>query len=154
MGEMNDFHFHDNGSAAARNADVYSFDDLLISSAQEIMVNGMGSEVIPETIKDWLAGKVLRALPKRLTQKLLSFLVDNRDMEATLGFKENQNGDIPEFTLLMYRTAKSKIRKEREGNPNITNQVVENVDQEVVFNGGEPTNEGIEFFSQELVVDQ
>ena len=96
----------------AQNA--YNVDDLLVSCSHEIMVNGMDSDIIPDTIKDWLAGKVLRALPKRLTQKLLSFLLDNRDMEGTLGFRENQNGDIPEFTLLIYRTAKSKLRKERE----------------------------------------
>merc|ERR1712179_758171 len=74
----------------------------------------MDSSIIPDTIKDWLAGKVLRALPKRLTQKLLSFLLDNRDMEGTLGFRENQHGETPEFTLLIYRTAKSKLRKEKE----------------------------------------
>jgi len=78
------------------------------------MTNGMETSIVPDTIKDWIAGKVLRALPKRLTQKLLSFLVDNRDFEGTMGYRENPNGDIPEFTVLMYRTAKSKIRKEEE----------------------------------------
>ena len=96
----------------SRNA--YNVDDLLVSCSHEIMVNGMDSNIIPDTIKDWLAGKVLRSLPKRLTQKLLSFLLDNRDMEGTLGFRENQGGEVPEFTLLIYRTAKSKLRKERE----------------------------------------
>jgi len=95
--------------------DGYNLDDLLVSVTQEIMVNGMDTLAVPETIKDWLAGKVLRALPKRLNQKLLSFLLDNRDMEGSLGFREREDGDIPEFTLLLYRSAKSKERKEREG---------------------------------------
>merc|ERR1712066_601540 len=94
--------------------DGYNLDDMLVSVTQEIMVNGMETTAVPETIKDWLAGKVLRALPKRLNQKLLSFLLDNRDMDGCLGFREKTDGDIPEFTLLMYRTAKSKERKERE----------------------------------------
>merc|ERR1712061_586120 len=98
-----------------QNVDVYSFDDLMVTCSQEIMVNGMDTTTIPETVKDWLAGKVLRALPRKLTQKLLAFLLDNRDMNGYLGYKEkNLSGEIPEFTLLMYRTAKSKQRKEKE----------------------------------------
>lgn len=70
------------------NIDCFSFDDLLVSCAHEIMVNGIQTEIVPDTIKDWLCGKLVRALPGRLTQKLLSFLLDNRDLEGILDFRE------------------------------------------------------------------
>ena len=97
------------------NVDVFSFDDLLVSAAHEVMVNGIESTIIPATIKDWLCGKLVRALPKRLTQKLLAFLLDNRDLEGILDYKEQTQGDVPEFTLMIYRSAKSKIRKNKPG---------------------------------------
>merc|ERR1712048_266841 len=124
----------------------------MVASAQEVMVNGIDSPVIPETIKDWLAGKVLRSLPKRLTQKLLSFLLDNRDMEGTLGFRENQNGDIPEFTLLIYRTAKSKLRKERENPDHLLPQKIDENDVQNVFQGKAIENNGIEFFGNDIII--
>merc|ERR1711879_1041149 len=98
------------GSLPPKNVDVYTFDDLMVACSQEIMVNGIDSISIPSTIRDWISGKIVRALPKRLIQKLLSFLVDNRDMTETLGFREKVNGDVPEFTLLLYRTARAKAR--------------------------------------------
>jgi hypothetical protein len=78
------------------------------------MSNGMETDTIPETIKDWLSGKLVRALPKRLTQKLLSYFLDNRDMEGVLAFKENNYAEVPEFTILMYKSEKSKERKEKQ----------------------------------------
>ena len=80
--------------------DVFSFDDMMMACCQEIMVHGLDTNCIPDTVKDWVSGKILRALPKKLVQRLLSFIVSNRDVEGCLGFRENQNADIPEFTLL------------------------------------------------------
>jgi len=135
---------------------AYNIDDLLVSASHEIMVNGMESNIIPDTIKDWMAGKVLRALPKRLTQKLLSFLLDNRDMEGTLGFRENQNSETPEFTLLIYRTAKSKIRKESESRSNLLNvnqEPINSTQDSSIFNEKTVENNGIEFFGNDIIMD-
>ena len=77
------------------------------------MVNGMDSAAIPTTIKDWIAGKIARALPKRLIQKLLGMLIDNRDVAETLAYRERKLGDVPEFTLYMYKTGQAKQRHEQ-----------------------------------------
>merc|ERR1712032_110978 len=86
------------------------------------MINGINSTVIPPTIKDWISGKIVNALPHRLVQKLLGFLIDNRDMTETIAFREKNHGEVPEFTLLLYRTAKAKIRHESKTfNTNVEN---------------------------------
>ena len=54
-----------------KTADIFSFDDLLVTCAHEIMVNGLETAVLPPTIKDWVSGKIVQALPHRLIQKLL-----------------------------------------------------------------------------------
>lgn len=157
---------HDNqnsNSETPKNVDIYTFDDLMISCAQEIMVNGIESDNIPSTIRDWISGKIVRALPKRLIQKLLAFLVDNRDMTETLGFREKANGDVPEFTLLLYRTARAKARHEKTASekvmlglgdfPNGEPESTRVKTTTVLFeNGNDPT--GVKFFSDEILVDQ
>ena len=72
----------------------------------------MDSEALPGTIKDWIAGKIFKSLPKRLVQKFLAFLLDDRDMTEHVGFRENQAGD--EFTLLLYKSDAQKKRKEEQ----------------------------------------
>ena len=57
---------------------------------------------------------MVRAFPKRLTQKLIAFFLDNRDLDAVLAYKEKNYTEIPEFTILMYRTEKAKERKEKK----------------------------------------
>ena len=89
-------------SQTARNpvkcADVFSFDDMLASCVAEITKNGMDTLAVPDTIKDWVAGKLLRAFPKQLTQRLLNFMMEQRDFEGLLAFRECRTGDVPEFT--------------------------------------------------------
>ena len=92
----------------SKNADVYSFDDLLVSCCNEISTNGINSECIPPTIRDWIAGKIIESLPQKLVQRLVSFLTENRDMSETMAYREKVNCEVPEFTLLMYRSAGTK----------------------------------------------
>jgi len=80
-------------------ADVFSFDDMLASCVAEITKNGMDTLAVPDTIKDWVAGKLLRAFPKQLTQRLLNFMMEQRDFEGLLAFRECRTGDVPEFTV-------------------------------------------------------
>jgi len=155
------------------NCELFCFDDLLVSVCQEIMSNGMETDTIPETIKDWLSGKLVRALPKRLTQKLLSYFLDNRDMDGVLAFKENNYAEVPEFTILMYRSEKAKERKEKQlaakkrefveqngydptlNLPSFPNGVRDD-DQvpENVFNETQIVDEeGISFYGEEMIVD-
>ena len=98
-----------------KHADVYSFDDLLISCGHEAMANGIRSKAIPGTIQDWISGKICEALPHRLVQRLLAYLIENRDATEVLEYRESKGGDVPELTLLFHRTVKSKARKEKEG---------------------------------------
>ena len=88
----------------------YALDDLLVNCCKEIISHGMDTEYLPATIKDWIAGKIFKSLPKRLVQKFLAFLLDDRDLTQHVGFRENQAGD--EFTLLLYKSDAQKKRKE------------------------------------------
>ena len=143
------------------NADIYSFDDLLITCAHEIMINGFETTVIPPTVKDWVAGKIVKSLPHRLIQKLLGFIIDNRDMTDTIAYKEKNHGEIPEFTLLLYRTAKAKVRKEKSNNiqpepidSNGTSTIFTDIDKPFFENNQNINEDGIKFFSDEIVVEQ
>jgi len=95
-----------------KHVDVFQLDDLLVACAQDIIVNGMETGTIPDSIKEWVAGKVLKSLPKRLVQKLLSFILDNRDISEAIGLRENSTGD--EFTMVVYKSAKQKQRMEEK----------------------------------------
>ena len=167
------------------NCELFCFDDLLVSVCQEIMANGMETSSVPETIKDWLSGKLVRALPKRLTQRLLAFFLDNRDMEGVLAFKENNYAETPEFTdvlgkicliikllsfaifgihlsrILMYRTEKARLRKEKQEiikrRTQLENGILEEETEtppDQVFSESQIVDDsGIQFFGEELVVD-
>ena len=45
---------------------TFAFDDLLVNISKEVITNGLESDSIPVTIKDWLCGKIVRSLPKDL----------------------------------------------------------------------------------------
>ena len=132
----------------AKYVDAFSFDDLLVSCCQEIMVRGWESADIPASIKDWISGKILNTLPKRLIQKLLAYLVNNKDSEGLIGFRERENQDVPEFTLFLYRTEKARERLENK-------KMTEKMDDLNVFDGNECnlTGEGLKLFSGSLVID-
>ena len=53
-------------SAGTAHLQTYDFDDLLVNLSREVISNGIETENIPATIKDWLCGKIVRALPKEL----------------------------------------------------------------------------------------
>jgi hypothetical protein len=91
--------------------DGFSFDDWLVSIGQEIMVNGWKTENIPETVKDWFSGKVLRALPPRLIQKFIGFLLDNRDIDGSIAIREMND---EEFHILIYKSEKTRLRREKD----------------------------------------
>merc|ERR1711971_308619 len=136
-----------------QNADIFSFDDLLITCAHEIMINGINTEVIPTTIKDWISGKIVKALPHRLIQKLLGFLIDNRDMTDTIAYKEKNSGDVPEFTMYLYRTAKAKIRAEKSGGrieKNVVDSPLSTKNDRPIFDEEKLNGEGLNFFSDEI----
>merc|ERR1711963_463164 len=117
----------------------------------------METNTVPDTIKDWLAGKLVRALPKRLTQRLLAYFLDNRDMKGVLAFKEKNYADVPEFTILMYKSEKSKERREKEQRIKEREYGVFEEDVtsvENVFNENQIADEeGIQLCGEELIVD-
>ena len=139
-----------------KNADIFSFDDLLITCAHEIMINGIDTKVIPSTIKDWLSGKIVKALPHRLIQKLLGFLIDNRDMTDTIAFKEKNSGEVPEFTIYLYRTAKAKVRAEKNCRieKNVDDSRLSTKNDKPIFDEEKLNGDGLNFFSDEIIVEQ
>ena len=89
----------------------FCFDDWLVSIGQEIMLNGWKTNNIPETVKDWFSGKVLRALPPRLIQKFIGFLLDNRDIDGSIALREMND---EEFHILIYKSEKTRLRREKD----------------------------------------
>lgn len=88
---------------------AYALDDLLVNACREIIAHGMETSHLPQTIKDWIAGKILTSLPKNLVSKLLGFLLEDRDFNEYISCKENTFGN--EFTILLYRSDADKNRK-------------------------------------------
>jgi len=131
-------------------ADVFSFDDMLASCVAEITKNGMDTLAVPDTIKDWVAGKLLRAFPKQLTQRLLNFMMEQRDFEGLLAFRECRTGDVPEFTLLLHRDHRS-----RASNPDgLQNDQSQHNNLPKIFDDAKITNNGEKFFCNELLIDE
>ena len=64
--------------------------------------------VMPGTVKDWVSGKLISALPKRLVQQLLTSLIENRNMVDTIDFRETKTKNMSEFTLVMYTNIKAR----------------------------------------------
>lgn len=125
-----------------RNLDVFAFDDLLVTCSHEIINNGIETECIPDSIKDWFAGKVLRALPSALLKKLCGFLLENRDLDKSLAYKESLQSD--EFTIRLVTKKKPRTQtldfNELNSDPNI-------------FEGAKVSNRGVDFAVDEMTVE-
>lgn len=132
--------------------DLFSFDDLMVSCVQEIISNGMESTNIPEEIKGWISRKIVTSLPQQLIKRLLTYLLDNRELSDSIGFREKNTGDIPEFTLLMYRTAKMKLRIEKESKFKSSNipQPDDNITNMYSEYNGLPRLNGLNGYKQEI----
>jgi len=141
-------------SQTARNpvkcADVFSFDDMLASCVAEITKNGMDTLAVPDTIKDWVAGKLLRAFPKQLTQRLLNFMMEQRDFEGLLAFRECRTGDVPEFTLLLHQDHRSRAFN----TDGLQNDQSQHNNLPKIFDDANITNNGEKFFCNELLIDE
>merc|ERR1712066_506856 len=83
------------GRPLGRHIDAYAFDDLLVACTQEIIINGFETDKIPATVKDWIAGMIVRSLPKKLSVELLNFILDKREQAILFRCTEN------EFTILL-----------------------------------------------------
>lgn len=158
-------------------ADVYTFDDLLVACSQEIMINGIDSPVIPGGIKDWVSGKLLSALPKRLVQQLLASLIENRNLVDTIDFREKKGQNRSEFTLVMYKSEKArekhqkKILKDDVGTHTMnylnndlmqdlmnsqSAQMIDSDDdnhKQTIFKDSDLTNPGLKFYSDVMLAD-
>merc|ERR1739848_450422 len=86
---------------------------------------------------DWIGGRIMRALPTRLCVKLLSYLLDNKEMNRTMDFRENGN----EFTLLLYKNEQQKIQ-------------AKNGEVDKIFDEKKLTEDGLGFYASEMVVDE
>jgi len=131
-------------------AHVGSFllDDLLVSCSQEIIKNGIETNSVPDTVKDWLFGKIMRSLPSPLVKRLLSYLLDQRDIAETFGFKESVSGD--EFTLILHRSVKQKSQTEYFESINPSRPL----SSHKVFNNEKKiSNDGIGFYADEMLLD-
>lgn len=145
-------------SASPTRADVFSLDDLMVACTQEIIVNGFETNVVPDSISDWICGKVMRSLPKKLSQRLFSYLIDNRDLEGTVDYKENEKAHVKELTLLVYSNKELKETADSEAIQDLRNKAdkskAETESQNFVFRDREFTGNGLDFYSDEIVIDR
>ena len=86
--------------------DNYHFDDLLVICSNEIIKNGIESATIPDSIKDWLAGKILRAIPEDLCKILTKFMLESRD-SSKLEFDEKIVGKKLDLTIRVDKSFKA-----------------------------------------------
>ena len=93
-----------------KHCDAFMLDDLLCAAAQDIVLNGFESSTLPAEIKSWIATKLINSLPKPLIQKLLSFILENRNVAENIGYFENSTGT--EFTISIYNSMRHRLREE------------------------------------------
>merc|ERR1712130_501111 len=92
----------------------------------------------------------MRSLPKRLSSRLLSFLIDNRDFDGTIHFRENEKAHVKELTLLVYNNKELKDTETRENINKVDKPVVLD---ENMFCDKKITKDGLSFYSEEIVLD-
>lgn len=132
--------------------DSYFYDDLLVNTTREIIVNGMSTDNIPQTIKDWVSGKVLSSLPEQLVKRLINFVFDNRD-HSQIAYKENRAGD--EFTMLVYRTERQfRTREKLLLDDILKRDHMNQKEYDKMFNEYIDTNENsLAYFADELICE-
>lgn len=90
---------------------LFLLDDLLVVAIKEIITNGMATSNLPQTIKDWTAGKLLAALPDKIVKKLLLMLLDNRDLKNWIGLKETPTDFHSSQILLVFEDQTQSLKK-------------------------------------------
>lgn len=92
---------------------LYNLDDLLVSATKDIIANGYENSVIPTHIKSWIAEKMVLSLPKTFVNKLLSFIIDQRDISDTLACRETITERTHQLTMTIYTSNQAMVRNER-----------------------------------------
>merc|ERR1711972_658907 len=126
-------------------------------------MNGLESATIPAGIKDWVSGKLLSALPKRLVQRLLASLIENRNLADTIDFREKSSQNLSEFTLVMFKNEKAREKHQKtmiktqnidsfsmNSQQNIDSTVS---DEKTIFENFDVTNPGLKFYSEIMLAD-
>jgi hypothetical protein len=137
---------------------VYSFDDLLVSCGQEIIANGFNTDQIPDSVKDWVSGKLLKTLPDLLVRRLFNFLLEHRDISTTLGYRERDIGGIPEFSMFLFNTVMAREAFETMGElPGETTSEIPlppDPNQIDIFTNENAPKTELPFFQDEQLIDQ
>lgn len=137
---------------------VYSFDDLLVSCSQEIIANGFSTDQIPDSVKDWVSGKLLKTLPDLLIRRLFNFLIENRDITQTLGYRERELGGIPEFSMFLFNNVMGREAFEADGKLPAENgseiPSAPDPNQIDIFTNENAPKTELPFFQDEQLIDQ
>jgi len=80
------------------------WDTFLKHCVQNILKNGINNNSLPNSVQDWLAGRILKILPEHFIKNLLSYLEGYiEENEFTFSFRENQSvlyklllGEVPD----------------------------------------------------------
>jgi transcription elongation factor Elf1 len=121
----------------------YDFDDLLVSCAEEITLNGFSSEAIPRTVKDWLAGKIVESIPQILLNRILALLVEQRDTSGLITCHDKTTKDYSQVSIMIFKNEQMRAWHEAKG---------EEFDETVVFDKNEAAVELNDFFATEQIL--
>jgi len=86
-------------------------DSWLQSCLQEMVVNGIDSCAIPDTLKDWVSGRVLRALPKLLCESLIQYSINENTSNPKVNFEQSETADSHQFTFSVRKLHQSSSRE-------------------------------------------
>ena len=123
----------------------YDFDDLLVTCAEEITLNGFASDSIPRTVKDWLAGKIVESIPKILLNKILALLMDQRDTSELITCHDKTTKDFSKISIMIYKNEQMRAWHEAKD--------VGDFDETTVFDKNEVVGCN-DFFAMEQILFQ
>ena len=89
----------------------FLLDDLLVNCCKQIINNDGNIEdheniKYPDSILDWVSGKVLRCLPNLFLKRLLTLILENKDLKSLLKYHQSYDG-----TKFIFEIYHSEVHK-------------------------------------------
>lgn len=133
-----------------QHADSFQLDDTFAVVCQDIITNGFDDSTLPHSIKSWVIEKFYKSLPKKITNRLLRYLLEHRDITECILLKDDSDGNLDQFTITIHKTKKSQ-------NKNLYKQVeLDTTPLEVALFDPAKDNVGNleDFYEHEFTVEQ
>merc|ERR1712087_155541 len=98
----------------------FILDDLLVNCCKQIINNEGNIDNIervkyPDSIIDWVSGKVLRCLPNLFLKRLLSLILENKDLKSLLKYHQSHDGTKFIFEVYHNEVHKTVVNRNAAG---------------------------------------